>query len=45
MPGRLTAAGLAFTHPQWEKPPTSLVQRARPVRAASRRARKSSRAV
>ncbi|PJI99860.1 hypothetical protein BX264_0127 [Streptomyces sp. 2333.5] len=42
VPGRLRAAGFAFAHPEWEGAATSLVQRARLVRAASSRARESS---
>ncbi|SOE16130.1 hypothetical protein SAMN06272775_7018 [Streptomyces sp. 2323.1] len=42
VPGRLRAAGFAFAHPEWEGAATSLVQRARLVRAASGRARESS---
>ncbi|MER5398176.1 TIGR01777 family oxidoreductase [Streptomyces sp. NPDC002599] len=45
VPGRLRAAGFAFAYPEWESAATSLVQRARLVRAASGRARESSRAV
>ncbi|MFD5734575.1 TIGR01777 family oxidoreductase [Streptomyces sioyaensis] len=41
VPGRLRAAGFAFAHPEWEGAATSLVQRARLVRAASGRARES----
>ncbi|MEU3861570.1 TIGR01777 family oxidoreductase [Streptomyces sp. NPDC028722] len=39
VPGRLSAAGFDFTYPDWEKAATSLVRRARPVRAASGRSR------
>lgn len=42
VPGRLRAAGFAFAHPEWERAATSLVQRARLIRAASGRARESS---
>ncbi|MFI0904311.1 TIGR01777 family oxidoreductase [Streptomyces sioyaensis] len=42
VPGRLRTAGFAFAHPEWERAATSLVQRARLVRAASGRARESS---
>ncbi|MPY64651.1 TIGR01777 family oxidoreductase [Streptomyces spongiae] len=42
VPGRLHAAGFAFTYPDWETAATSLVQRARLVRAASGRPRASS---
>ncbi|OXY89696.1 TIGR01777 family oxidoreductase [Streptomyces diastatochromogenes] len=45
VPGRLRAAGFAFAYPEWERAARSLVQRARLVRAASRRARESSHAV
>lgn len=38
VPGRLRAAGFAFAYPEWDRAATSLVQRARLVRAASRRA-------
>ncbi len=44
VPGRLRAAGFAFAYPEWERAATSLVQRARLVRAASGRARESNRA-
>lgn len=42
VPGRLQAAGFTFARPEWQKADTSLVQRARLGRAASRRARASS---
>ncbi|MFF4973711.1 epimerase [Streptomyces sp. NPDC001083] len=35
VPGRLDAAGFAFTHPGWERAADSLVRRARRVRGAS----------
>ena len=41
-PGRLRAAGFAFAYSEWERAAASLVQRARLLRAASRRARESS---
>ncbi|MFF8538379.1 TIGR01777 family oxidoreductase [Streptomyces sp. NPDC015532] len=44
VPGRLRAAGFAFAYPEWERAAASLAQRARLVRAASGRARQSSRA-
>ncbi|MEU8471473.1 TIGR01777 family oxidoreductase [Streptomyces sp. NPDC029006] len=39
VPGRLSAAGFDFMYPDWKKAATSLVRRARPVRAASGRSR------
>jgi uncharacterized protein (TIGR01777 family) len=42
VPGRLRAAGFAFAYPEWERAATSLVQRARLVRAASGKVRESS---
>jgi uncharacterized protein (TIGR01777 family) len=42
VPGRLRAAGFTFAHPEWEGTATSLVQGARPVRAASGRTRPAS---
>ncbi|MFF8430494.1 TIGR01777 family oxidoreductase [Streptomyces sp. NPDC016566] len=45
VPGRLRAAGFTFAYPEWESAATSLVERVRLVRAASRRARESSHAV
>jgi uncharacterized protein (TIGR01777 family) len=39
VPGRLRAAGFVFAYPEWERAATSLVQRARLVRAAPGRGR------
>lgn len=43
IPGGLRAAGFDFAHPDWERAAASLVQRAKPLRTASGRARESSR--
>ncbi|ARP73404.1 TIGR01777 family protein [Streptomyces pluripotens] len=44
VPGRLRAAGFTFAYPEWGTAATSLVRRARLVRAASRRVPASSQA-
>ncbi|MEU6008582.1 TIGR01777 family oxidoreductase [Streptomyces sp. NPDC047453] len=44
VPGRLREAGFPFAYSEWERAATSLVRRARLVRAASSRARESSHA-
>ncbi|MBM9502948.1 epimerase [Actinacidiphila acididurans] len=41
VPGRLRAAGFAFTHPEWQEAAASLVQRTRLVHGARGRAREA----